>query len=301
MDVVLGGGGIHEGGTDYFYDNANFGLGLGDGGSSGGGGSSSGSAGFNGGSPVTISSGGGSINFGWPDVPAAPVAEFTSELQCYGIVKFTDRSLGEVKQRLWSFGDGTTSSLQNPFHSYQLPGTYTVSLSVMNSGGVDVVEHAVVVTIVARTLEFTFVSAGFTAQFDFAGNFDADVLWDFDDGTVSTERNPKHIFPGNGSYDVTLTSGGLSVTHVVNTDVALTLYWQDNSSDETGFKIEHAMGPSGPWTQIATVSAGVTQLEISNGEYGINTDEQNYFRVRAYNGFGDSGYSNTIPVLCSQT
>jgi len=47
---------------------------------------------------------------------------------------FTDQSQGATS-RLWDFGDGTTSTAQNPTHIYMAPGTYTVSLTVSNAGG----------------------------------------------------------------------------------------------------------------------------------------------------------------------
>lgn len=49
---------------------------------------------------------------------------------------FTDTSSGEITSRLWSFGDGATSTLANPAHTYA-QGTYTVSLTVTGPGGSD--------------------------------------------------------------------------------------------------------------------------------------------------------------------
>lgn len=45
-------------------------------------------------------------------------------------VRFTDLSIGEPTQWLWSFGDGTTSREQNPTHTYTASGTYPVTLQV---------------------------------------------------------------------------------------------------------------------------------------------------------------------------
>jgi transcriptional regulator CtsR len=67
----------------------------------------------------------------------------------------------------------------------------------------------------------------------------------------------------------------------------INLSWQDNSSDETGFKIERKTG-SGSYSQIATVGAGVTSY--SNTLLSAGTTY--YYRVRAYSAAGDSAYSN---------
>ncbi len=79
-------------------------------------------------------------------------------------------------------------------------------------------------------------------------------------------------------------------TNIIATSVSssqINLTWQDNSSNETGFKIERRTG-SGSYSQIATVGAGVTNY--SNTLLSANTTY--YYRVRAYSAAGDSGYSN---------
>jgi PKD repeat protein len=50
-------------------------------------------------------------------------------------VQFFDASSGLVDSWTWDFGDGATSDLQNPSHTYALPGSYAVSLTVTNSRG----------------------------------------------------------------------------------------------------------------------------------------------------------------------
>jgi hypothetical protein len=64
------------------------------------------------------------------------------------------------------------------------------------------------------------------------------------------------------------------------------LVWTDNSRNETGFKIERHMNGT-HWHQIATVGANVTSY-VSN----VKRPGLRYFRVRAYNNVGNSGYSD---------
>jgi hypothetical protein len=70
------------------------------------------------------------------------------------------------------------------------------------------------------------------------------------------------------------------------------LSWKDNSGDETGFKIERS--PNGAsWTQIATVGPGsVAGGTITYPNTGLSSGATYWYRVRAYNGAGNSGYSN---------
>ncbi len=70
-------------------------------------------------------------------VPPTPIAAFTSAPNSGNAplsVAFTDTSTGTITSRLWSFGDATTSTLQNPTHVYAA-GTYSVSLTVSGPGG----------------------------------------------------------------------------------------------------------------------------------------------------------------------
>ncbi|MEW6427606.1 MAG: PKD domain-containing protein [Thermodesulfobacteriota bacterium] len=48
---------------------------------------------------------------------------------------FTDLSSGDVANRSWSFGDGATSNLADPVHTFTSPGSYMVSLVASGGGG----------------------------------------------------------------------------------------------------------------------------------------------------------------------
>ena len=66
------------------------------------------------------------------------------------------------------------------------------------------------------------------------------------------------------------------------------LFWQDNSFNETGFKIEYFDPGPGAWTQIATVSPEVTAYKV-----GLNSSPIcKRYRILAFNSTGDSAYSN---------
>jgi len=90
-------------------------------------------------------------HFTGPPPPPAnqlPVASF--EFSTTGLtVDFTDTSIdpdGFIVSWEWNFGDGTTSNLQNPTHTYDTADTYIVSLTVTdNDGGVSIAGHLVVV------------------------------------------------------------------------------------------------------------------------------------------------------------
>ena len=69
---------------------------------------------------------------------AAPVAAFVASATTGTAplaVNFTSTSTGSISGYSWAFGDGTTSSAQNPSKTYSVAGTYTVSLTVTGAGG----------------------------------------------------------------------------------------------------------------------------------------------------------------------
>jgi len=57
----------------------------------------------------------------------------TPDVSNYKLIRFQDISMGSPSSWLWDFGDGSTSTLQHPDHSYSLDGTYYVSLTIINS------------------------------------------------------------------------------------------------------------------------------------------------------------------------
>ncbi len=78
------------------------------------------------------------------------------------------------------------------------------------------------------------------------------------------------------------------LTAIAASSSQIDLSWTDNSGDETGFKIERHAG-DGNFAEIATVGADVTAFN----DTGLNPSATYTYRVRAYNGGGDSGYSNS--------
>ena len=85
------------------------------------------------------------------EVPAPPVAAFTSNRRSGAApltVRFTDISTGSMPMTYsWNFGDAGTSSDQNPTHTYEETGTYTVTLMATNSLGTDTVTRTGYITV----------------------------------------------------------------------------------------------------------------------------------------------------------
>ena len=126
-------------------------------------------------------------------------------------VTFTDASTDATSWE-WDFGDGGTSTNQNPDYTYTTPGTYSVMQRVFNSCG-DAEERKVDYIIVTEpSLDADFIGtptigyAPLTVQFeDRSDGSPTSWSWTFGDGGTSTDKNPEHIYTSPGTYTVTLT------------------------------------------------------------------------------------------------
>jgi PKD repeat protein len=80
---------------------------------------------------------------------APPLANFapSSINSCVSTISFIDSSSSTPQQWLWDFGDGATSTQQNPSHSYISDGVYVVSLVVSNSMGSDTMTQQITITL----------------------------------------------------------------------------------------------------------------------------------------------------------
>lgn len=111
----------------------------------------------------------------------------------------------------WDFGDGSTSTEVNPTHSYTTSGSFDVMLVVTNDFGCSdtmLIEDYIQINSTIP-LDFTVSDAnicvGNSVSFDnLSGSDDADWLWDFGDGTTSTEFEPSHTYTEPGVYTVSL-------------------------------------------------------------------------------------------------
>mgnify|MGYP003948454547 CR=1 FL=1 len=79
------------------------------------------------------------IQLQWETPNAPPLCDFSasSTNTCSGDIQFFDQSTNSPTTWSWDFGDGGTSTLENPTHTYLANGTYTVSLTTTNAFGSD--------------------------------------------------------------------------------------------------------------------------------------------------------------------
>ena len=160
---------------------------------------------------------------GLPLTPAVgPTADFNANPTTGTVplaVQFSDQSTAgtnPITSWQWDFGDGGTSSEQNPQHIYATAGTYTVKLTVSDGtlSDTEVKQNYITVpAVVGPTAGFsanpTSGTAPLTVQFSnqsLQGTHPiASWQWDFGDGGTSNEENPTHVYTNPGTYTVKLT------------------------------------------------------------------------------------------------
>ncbi|MSR63650.1 MAG: PKD domain-containing protein, partial [Planctomycetes bacterium] len=126
--------------------------------------------------------------------------------------QFSDLSTSNPSSWSWNFGDGATSSAQNPAHVYTAPGLYTVSLTVTSPGGSDtlVLSDLIVVAAPPTTADFGATplsgTAPLTVAFLDASTPNVNIwAWNFGDGGSANTANPVHVYTVPGTYSVSLT------------------------------------------------------------------------------------------------
>ncbi|WP_179957787.1 PKD domain-containing protein [Exilibacterium tricleocarpae] len=160
---------------------------------------------------------GGDVN----DLP--PVASFTGpDMAVIGSAISFDGSGsfdpdGGMISYSWTFGDGGTSTVQSPSHTYYVIGNYTVALTISDDEGDIATATQFVEASDNRKDPIAIIAGPASAQVDTVVNFDGSgstdpdggvitvYAWDFGDGTTSTAVSPQKTYTATGVYTVSLT------------------------------------------------------------------------------------------------
>ncbi|WP_116772097.1 PKD domain-containing protein [Maribacter litoralis] len=199
-------------------------------------------------------------------VNGAPVAVATSDIAEGEVpleVSFTgDQSTDDVGivDYLWDFKDGTVSSDANPVHTFDSVGTYEVELTVTDADGLT---NSTTITITVSPVNGAPVAVATSdiaegevpLEVSFTGDQSTDdvgivdYLWDFKDGTVSSDANPVHTFDSVGTYEVELTvtdTDGLTNS----TTITITVTEENIVLEQPSFDFILAPNPSIDYVEV---------------------------------------------------
>jgi PKD repeat protein len=143
-----------------------------------------------------------------------PTAGFTTQTAGLSVVLTNNSS--NAGSYVWIFGDGDSTTVANPTHTYGATGDYVVILIAENECGISTDTQVVSIVGSAPIPSFTASEvtgcAPFTVQFtDQSAGSPTAWLWTFEGGdpAMSTEQNPTVTFSAPGSYSVTLEASNL--------------------------------------------------------------------------------------------
>ncbi len=240
-----------------------------------------------------------------PPPPAPPVASFTGTPTSGPAplaVSFTDASSGAPTSWSWDFGDGGTSSAQNPTRIYVTPGTYTVSLTVANTAGSDTMTRTAYVTVTdppppGATLVFTSVADTHVKSTSPNSNYGTETTMRVRNGLVDSP--PTAVHDSYVKFDVAGVSGTVaSVTLRLfvsgGTRDSQSLYAVSTGWTETGLTWNTAPGIPGspPLATIgSTLNSTGTWVEFALGTGAVPGNGTYAFALRSSG--TSSGYWST--------
>jgi PKD repeat protein len=206
-------------------------------------------------------------------VNGTPTAIITGQSNaCLGEpVTFYANTTGSPTQYSWNFGDGGTSALANPSHTYNTAGTFTVSLNVSSSCGPSLTTATKTITVsTGLVADFTYAPqdavAPATITFTSASSCNATSWeWNFgDDSPVSNVQNPTHLYSLPGPYHVCLTvRNGISSQTGCN-DVVIS-----SSTPEISLSTSSLNPTCKTWTNAAPQTFTISYSGVGTPSYNI--------------------------------
>lgn len=215
-------------------------------------------------------------------INSGPTADFFAPTVCQNeAMQFTNTSTSGVSY-LWDFGDGVTSTNENPSHVYTVAGNYSVQLTTTDALGCDASQVIEVAVSALPAVDFDFTVACNSLEgvefIDQTTIENADVIawsWSVDGSEVSTIQNPILSFPDGGTRNVSLVvTGSNGCTATYNEDIEILV------APVPDFTID--MGCQGGATVLndASISSGnpvVSWLWDVNGESYTTNDVEHIF------------------------
>ena len=215
-----------------------------------------------------------------PSIPR-PTAAFTQSVSLGEVpmtVQFTNFSTGNITSIQWNFGDGTTSNVFSPVHTYNRAGLFNVTLTVSGPGGTSNVSSQVLVnTPSAPRAAFIATpesgNAPLTVQFtDQTTGTVSSYFWNFGDGQTSAQRSPSHTFQNVGTYTVFLTVSGPGGVSIASRQI--TVQSPQIPPPQAGFAFNPVSGIAPLSVQFLNRSSGnISSYSWNFGDGSLSTEQ----------------------------
>lgn len=242
--------------------------------------------------------------------PCLGNAAFTSNQGANGSVNFYDMSnTASGSSYNWAFGDGGTSVISSPTHTYANSGVYSVSLTVTTPSAICIytVVQSLTVNIIPCNLNASFTSTvGSSGNVNFsstATNTSANTYyyWNFGDNTYGFGANVSHAYTSNGLFNVlhtvvdsvTFVYCSDSVTQAVNISNAPCIANASFTMAKDSTQL-----PAIVWNAYTTYPANVVSATWSWGDGSSSTG---LYPSHTYSAAGMYNVCLTVSVTCGAT
>ena len=233
------------------------------------------------------------------NVFATPVADFsvTPDYQQMpeSTVELSNLTMGDQWTYEWNFGDGDAFSGKDPVsHKYINSGEFDITLKAYNGQCENIIEKRIEILPNIPTVDYGPASQGcpsLTVEF-YSEAVDVETfLWEFGDGSVSSQANPVHTYYSSGEYQVRLTVVGPG-GQVVKDDLVIQVYPQPTAFFEAFPKVVTVPGQSvtfanksvGADTYVWDFGDGTVSTAVSpeyeyqaKGNYNVSLEVENEF------------------------
>jgi len=245
-------------------------------------------------------------------IAVATTADVSFGINVSSLTATFDNTSSNGISYLWDFGDGNTSTDENPTHEYAANGTYIVTLTVANAcGSVSTTETIEVqYSGSAPTANFSAdVTTGcspITVEFTDLSSTDATTwAWNFPGGSpsTSTDQNPTVTYANPGMYDVVLVVSNPGGSNTVSQTSLIEVTAQPLASFNSGV--------NGNAISLTNTSTGATSYAWNFGDGSMSTDENpthNYamdgtytVTLTATNACGTTTTTETVTVITAAT
>ncbi len=239
------------------------------------------------------------------DCVSMPVASYTDTGTLIRGFTYTGTTTGIDSVR-WDFGDGGTSTLLNPIHTYTTADTFSACVRVYTSCGSDLYCSDIEIPCIAPPVaSYVMSGTGLTRNFTYTGTpagIDS-VTWSFSDGGTDVGSTVSHSFASAATYTVCVTAHTPCGTHTSCSSVGITC----TSSPVSAFTVSTGAGLTKSFAYTGTM-AGIDSVtwDFGDGNTGTGLTPTNTYTAAGtytvcatvYTNCGTHTACTTIGVTC---
>ncbi len=235
------------------------------------------------------------------DTPLPPVAGFTGSPTSGDAplnVQFTDESTENITSWSWDFGDGGSSTQQNPSHTYGTAGVYTVGLTVTGPGGSDTETKTDYIN-VTSSAQIEVFSESFESSADWTANWSQDSQRDWRRRTSRKKEGNYAVEVDGRATNAQLIS--IPINLQGKTNATITFWWYIERGLDTGEYLAFDVSTNGgsSWTEKARLRGNVDPEDTWHN-VSIDVTTINNLRIRfrgTMSRYSEDAYVDVVKVV----